>query len=98
MVAVKDQIKELELKVVSLADTSGIKLDRLSLAMDIELAMSEEQRADLLAMIAFLEQNGRSTDYVLTQTLHDLCGLRAAYIGHPSGKCFSPRSHGYSKR
>lgn len=71
-------------------------------AMDIGITlskMSDEQQADLSAMITFLKnQPDANASYILAQVMHDLNGLKAGFLGLPSGEYFSPRSSGYAKK
>jgi catechol-2,3-dioxygenase len=89
---------ELEKKVFDLAERADWDIDRLDIGITISIAMTDEQRNDLAAMIDFLESRKDSLDSIMANVMHDLSGLKAIYLKDPSGNCFSPRSDGYAKR
>ena len=90
---------ELEQKVFALAELAEWdNIDRTDTGMTISIAMTDEQRDDLAAMIDFLESQKDAPSSIMANVMHDLCGLRAVHFGEPHGDCFSPRSSGYAKR
>ena len=90
---------ELEQKVFALVELAKWKnIDRVDAGMTISLAMTDEQRDDLAAMIDFLESQNDTPSSIMANVMHDLCGLRAIYFKEPHGNSFSPRSSGYAKR
>lgn len=92
-------LKELRETILKIAEMAARHLDRLDLDMDLTVAMNQEQRDDLAAMIDFLLNDADITpDAIIFNILHDLHGLRAVYQGHPGANCFLPRSFGYASR
>jgi len=80
-------------KIVSLMDEAGFTCSACDLVMDLELAMTEDQRLDLSAMIDCLRNNTPASQ-VASNVMHDLHGLRQVYLNGDDG--FSPRSSGYA--
>jgi len=89
---------DLEQKVFALAELAEWDINRLDAGITISIAMTDEQRDDLAAMIDFLESQGDSPSAIMANVMHDLSGLKAVYLKDPSGSCFVPRSSGYAKR
>ena len=90
---------ELEQKIFALAELAEWdNIDRTDVGMTISIAMTDEQRDDLAAMIDFLESQKDAPSSIMANVIHDLCGLRAVHLGEPRGDCFSPRSSGYAER
>lgn len=90
---------ELEEKVFALAELAEWdNIDRTDAGMTISIAMNDEQRNDLAAMIDFFESRKDTPSSIMANVMYDLCGLRAVHFGEPHGNCFSPRSSGYAKR
>ena len=92
----KDEEARLRAKVWAIAEKAGQDLDKCSAALDIGVAMDEEQRADLAAMIEALESRGDTPMAILSDIVHDLAGLRELFFDHDAG--FVPRSYGYATR
>ena len=89
---------ELEQKVFALAELAEWdNIDRTDTGMTISIAMNDEQRNDLAAMIDFLESRKDTPSSIMANVMHDLCGLMAVHFGESHGNCFSPRSSGYAK-
>lgn len=86
--------------IKGLAVRAGIEIDLLSLDMDLTLAMNDEQRADLAAMIEYLGKHNFTPGQILANVLHDCHGLRAIYQnpGKANLRYFSPRSTGYAAK
>jgi len=89
---------ELEQKVFALAELAEWDIDRTDAGMTISIAMDDEQRFDLAAMIDFLVSRDDTPSSIIANVMHDLNGLKAVYLKDPFGNCFSPRSSGYAKR
>ena len=96
----KDQT-EIELMKMfrTLADEAEVRyvFDWMDVDITITQAMSHEQRADLLAMMIYLDgHKGCTPMHVLAEAMHDIRGLKAVYLGDPAGNGFSPRSSSYA--
>jgi len=89
---------ELEKKVFALASKAEWDINRIEVGITVSIAMSNEQRDDLVAMIDFLESQNDELGSIMANVMHDLHGLKAVYLKDPSSRCFSPRSAGYAKR
>ena len=91
---------DLEQKVFALAELAEWDINRLDVGITTSIAMNDEQRADLAAMIDYLESGPTpmSADEIMSNVMHDLSSLKAVYLKDPSGSCFIPRSSGYTKR
>jgi hypothetical protein len=83
---------------LSLAKKAKVKIDKTALAMDLTLATNAQQREDIAAMITIKQKDGRPSQEILTNVLHDLVGLRAIHNGSFKGTCFLPRSTGYAEK
>lgn len=84
--------------ISNLAKEANWEIDKMDLSMDVTVAMNIEQQNDLACMIEFLKKSGYKASSICANVFHDLYGLRAAHLGHPSGDCFCPRSSGYAQR
>ena len=84
------------LKIVALYDSVGLTYNRLDLTMDLELAMNEQNRFDLAAMIDYFQSINKSDSYIVCNISHDLAGFRAIYQNRPGSEGFLPRSSGYT--
>jgi len=89
---------ELVEKVFALSELAEWDIDRMDVGITTSIAMTDEQRDDLAAMIDFLESQKNTPSSIMANVMHDLSGLKAVYLKDPSGSCFSPRSSGYTKR
>jgi len=89
---------ELEQKLFALAELVEWDINRLDVGITTSIAMTEEQRNDMAAMIDFLEAKKDKPASIIANVMHDLSGLKAVYLKDPAGECFSPRSAGYATR
>jgi len=91
---------ELEQKVFVLAELAEWDIDRVDAGITISIAMTDEQRNDLAAMIDYFESGNTPmpASEIMANVMHDLNGLKAVYMKLPQGDCFCPRSSGYTKR
>ena len=81
-------------KIVELAGLTQIKIDRLNLDITLSQAMTEENRAD---MLAFLEWAGGTSPFVLAQVMHDINGYKQEHLSdEPTG--FTARTSGYADK
>lgn len=89
---------ELDQKIFDLACKAEWPIDRMDVGITTSIAMTDEQRDDLAAMIDFLDNRKDSASSIMANVMHDITGLKAVYLKDPSGNCFSPRSTGYASR
>ncbi len=82
------KIDKLYLATENSVPTGG---SRAMLADKIETALTDEHRADLLAMIEFLEDRKKPAGQILASVMHDIYGLDR------KEECFLPHSNGYAK-
>jgi hypothetical protein len=68
---------------------------RLDLAMTIELAMTEEERQNLIAMIDHMQKEEKP-EHIMFNIIHDLQGFKRRHI--QGLVCFVPRSASYAKK
>jgi len=88
----------LEDKIMQLAERTRYTIDRLDLGITLTVAMSDEETADLEAMLIFLQQSGMEPWEILANVLHDTNVCKARYLEQPEGVCFLLRSHGYAQK
>ena len=88
---------ELEKKIVKLHESANFPCDRLDLGITLTVALNDQQRVDLSAMIDRLTE-GNEPMYVLAQVVHDLNGLKGLYLEPERFVGFSPRSTGYAAK
>ena len=99
MKTTKEVERELLQMFRDMADGAGCWSDLNWMDIDITItqAMSHDQRADLLAMMVYLDEHkGCTPGHVLAEALHDIYGLKAVYLADPVGNCFLPRSASYA--
>jgi len=93
----KDELV-IEEAIVAIAKKAGTKIDRMDIGITLSVAMSKEQREDLVAMMGFLVGQKMEPAKILFNLLHDLDGLKAIYLNDPHGIGFLPRSAGYRNK
>lgn len=86
---------KLEQNIRDIATIAGIEIDYMDLGITLTVAMNQQQRDDLAAMIACLQKAKMNVNEVFYNVMHDLHGLKAVYLKNPAGDCFLPRSDGY---
>ena len=85
----------IEEAIVAIAEKAKTKIDRMDIGITLFVAMTKEQREDLVVMMGFLVGKKMDPAEILYNLLHDLNGLKAVYLKDPTGDGFLPRSHGY---
>ena len=88
---------ELQKRIVNLAETCNVEVDRMDISITLTVAMTPLQVDDLAAMMAFLLRE-ETPSAALSNTIHDLGGLKAIHLKDPHGDCFVPRSAGYAAK
>lgn len=93
---------ELESKIRALTEALSYELDPIDLGITVTVAMTAKQVEDLEAMFDSLMAGSMNKIEVLYNILHDLGGLKAAYLNkqeaHYVDDCFVPRSSGYAAK
>lgn len=94
-----DIVMELERAIYDLAQEAEVTMNRFNISLDVEMAMGETRRKDLLAMLKFLKTTDMEPGQILANVMHDCLEFRRRYLKPSlSGDGFSPRSAGYHKR
>ena len=88
-------MEQLEQTIKDIATQAGIEIDYMDLGITLTVAMNQEQRDDLAAMIQHLQAAKTNGSELFYNVMHDLHGLKAVYLKDPAGECFLPRSDGY---
>ena len=86
---------ELSNKIVDLSTMTSISIDRMSLDITLSQAMTEVNRAD---MLAFMDSpKPRSGTWVMAQIMHDINGFKQEHLSDkPTG--FAARTSGCADR
>ena len=90
-----DSFMVLSDKIVDMSAMTSISIDRMSLDITLSQAMTEENRADMLAFID--DPKPRSGTWVMAQVMHDIEGFKQEHLSDKSTG-FVARTSGCAKK